>query len=249
MIYKHYTVYDNDDFFEKYHQKRSLGNAPNELIEQPIIDELIGDANGMRIMDLGCGDGQYGVELLKRGAKHYHGIEGSIKMLKLAETNLAGYNCKLQNENIEETAFLKSEYDLILSRLVLHYIEDVDTLLQRVCESLKTESTFIFSIEHPVITSCYESYHQKVKRGNWIVDNYFDSGKRINEWMGKKVIKYHRTLEEYWRLIHKAGFQVIEIRESKPQKANFEKNEEYERRKRIPLFLIFKLQKKTNSKT
>ena len=58
------------------------------------------------------------------------------------------------------------------------------------------------------------------------------------------MVKYHRTIEEYWQLIHKSGFKVIEIRESKPLKTNFKKLEEYERRKRIPLFLIFKLKKK-----
>ena len=58
MKYKSYTVYDEDDFFEKYYQKRNLGNAPNERIEQPIIDELIGEISGLKVLDLGCGDEQ-----------------------------------------------------------------------------------------------------------------------------------------------------------------------------------------------
>ena len=246
MKFKHYTVYDDDDFFEKYIQKRNQGNSPNETVEQPIIDALVGKVDGLKIMDLGCGDGKYGVQLLDRGAKHYFGIEGSIKMARLAKEHLSGHNGAIRNEDIEQTEFLKSEYDIVISRLVLHYIEDLEILLNRIRESLKDDGEFIFSIEHPIITSCYDSYHMKVKRGNWIVDNYFDSGERINKWIGKHVVKYHRTLENYWQLIRNSGFKVIEIRESKPLKNNFKNLEEYERRKRVPLFLMFKLKKEAS---
>ena len=243
MEYKSYTVYDNDEFFERYNQKRNKGDAPNELIEQPIFDELIGEVNGKQILDLGCGNGKYGVELLKRGAKYYHGIEGSEKMAKLAKENLNLKNSRLEKGDIEKIEFEKSHYDLVISRLVFHYIEDVGTLLKRLRDSLKDKGEFIFSIEHPVITSCHESYQKSIKRGNWIVDNYFDSGERINEWIGQKVVKYHRTFEEYWQISNRTNFKVIDIRESKPSRINFKKQEEYERRKRIPLFLFFKLKK------
>lgn len=244
MKYKNYTVYDDDDFFEKYNQKRGTGNSPNELIEQPIIDELIGQVREKKILDLGCGDGKYGVELLKKGAKFYHGIEGSQKMVKLAKENLKTYNSIVELGDIEKREFKRVEYDIVVSRLVLHYIENLEKLMKRIETSLKDRGEFVFSVEHPIITSCYEAYHKKAKRGNWIVDNYFDTGERINKWIGEEVVKYHKTLEDYWRIIKQSNFEVIEIRESKPQASNFKIREEFERRKRIPLFLMFKLRKR-----
>lgn len=243
MEYKNYTVYDDEDFFEKYNQKRKKGNSPNEKIEQPIIDELVGDVKGKKILDLGCGDGKYGLELLVRGAKQYHGVEGSHRMADVARENLTNSKAIVEENDIEKVELKDLEYDMVISRLVLHYIEDIATLFERVSRSLKKEGVFIFSIEHPIITSCYEAYHKEKKRGNWIVDDYFDSGKRINNWLGKKVVKYHKTLEEYWAIIKASNLQVLEVRESKPQKSNFEQIEEYQRRMRIPLFLIFKLKK------
>lgn len=244
MKYKNYEAYDDDGFFEKYIQKRSKGKAPNELIEKPIIDELLGDVKGQRILDLGCGDGSYGTELLDRGVKHYLGIEGSHNMLALARQHLQGYSVDLVQQDLENIQLEAAAYDIVLSRLVLHYIDDLGPLLAQVERSLREKGIFVFSIEHPIITSCYDAYHASPKRGSWVVDNYFSSGERTNIWLGKEVVKYHKTIEEYWRLLKNANFNIAEIRESKPVATNFSEEAEFIRRSRIPLFLMFKVEKK-----
>jgi len=241
MEYKSYTVYDDPDFFDAYTQKRNKGNAPNETLEKPIMDELIGDVKGKEILDLGCGDGKYGKSLLQKGAKMYHGIDGSTNMIDLARQSIDGSQMKIEKAAIEEYQFGAKQYDLVISRLVFHYIENLDNIFEDIHKSLKNDGSLIFSIEHPIITSCYDAYHQKGKRQDWIVDNYFKTGKRVNTWIGKDVVKYHKTIEDYFKLFKTAGFQMSELRESKPMKENFTSTEEYERRSRIPLFILFKL--------
>ena len=240
MNYTGYSAYDDETFFEKYQQRRGKKDAPNEAIEQPVFDELLGDISGKTILDLGCGDGAYGVELPERGASFYYGVEGSQNMAGLAEKNLTRHNAEIKIADIENIGIHK-RYDIVISRLVLHYLEDLKILFQKINGCLNHQGTFLFSVEHPVITSNYESYHKNDKRSNWIVDNYFDSGERTNNWHGKPVVKYHRTFEEYWKIIKNTQFEVVEMRESKPIPSNFESKEEYLRRKRIPLFLFFKL--------
>ena len=71
------------------------------------------------------------------------------------------------------------------------------------------------------------------------MDNYFDTGIRITKWMGGEVIKYHRTVEDYFAALRSAGFLVDALRESRPQQARFRDPATYERRKRIPLMLFF----------
>ena len=243
MKFKNYKAYDNQDFFHKYIEKRKKGNAPNETIEKPIIDELIQSPKGKIVLDLGCGDGIYGRELLQNGAQFYHGIEGSSNMYQLALHNLPKENTLVEHMDIENHDYAEAKYDLILSRLVFHYIEDLEGLLKRLYKSLKKGGELIFSIEHPVITSCYEAYHQKGKRQNWIVDDYFNSGERVNTWIGKDVIKFHKTLEEYFQIIKNTNFELLELREAKPQRQYFDNEDEYKRRMRIPIFLILKLKK------
>lgn len=243
MSYTGYSAYDDDEFFDKYHQRRSKNDSPNDLIEQPIIDELLGDVSGKKVLDLGCGDGKHGIELLKKGVISYFGIEGSEKMASLAKENLSNYNAEIKVADIENI-HIQEKFDLVISRLVFHYVEDLESLFNKVHTCLKDDGVLMFSVEHPVITSNYESYHKSGKRSNWIVDNYFNSGERVNNWHGKQVVKYHKTFEEYWKIIKNTNLEIVELRESKPNKLNFENEEEYLRRKRIPLFLIFKLKKK-----
>ena len=243
MPYKGASLYDNQDFFEKYIQKRQKGNTPNDLLEKPYIDILLGNVEGKYILDIGCGDGSYGKALLVKGAKFYHGIDGSQNMIRLAQQHLAQQNVLLDKKNIETFDFPIAAFDLIFSRLAFHYVKDLAPVFKGIYKSLKSEGIFVFSVEHPIITSCYEAYHQKEKRGNWIVDNYFKSGERINKWIGKEVVKYHRTIAEYFQLFEETGFKVVKVEESKPKKSNFTNQLEYERRNRIPLFMFFKLKK------
>ena len=53
----------------------------------------------------------------------------------------------------------------------------------------------MFSVEHPVITSCDRAWQGQGQRQDWIVDDYFDNGPRVTQWLGGQVTKNHRTVE------------------------------------------------------
>jgi hypothetical protein len=62
--------------------------------------------------------------------------------------------------------------------------------------------------------------------------------------MGGQVIKYHRTVENYFVGLQRAGFVIESLREAEPQREHFNEDEAtYQRRKRIPLFLNMAAQK------
>jgi predicted TPR repeat methyltransferase len=57
-----------DDFAEEYERQASEG-FHNALYERPVMLELLGDVQGRRVLDAGCGPGLYAEELLRRGAE------------------------------------------------------------------------------------------------------------------------------------------------------------------------------------
>jgi SAM-dependent methyltransferase len=227
-----------DRVFSAYMGMRLRRDSPNETMEAPIFDELVGDVRGQRILDLGCGAANYGKEVLARGAARYVGVEGSRKMAGAARETLAGTTAELIEERVERWAYPPRTFDLAVSRLALHYVADVNSLFYAVAGALVDGGRFVFSVEHPVITSCSRGWREGTARQDWLVDNYFDTGSRILTWLGGEVEKFHRTVEDYFAAMRGAGFQVEALQEARPRSEMFSNRETYERRKRIPIFLI-----------
>ncbi|MFS0872547.1 class I SAM-dependent methyltransferase [Paenibacillus xylanilyticus] len=234
--------YDQEANFEKYMERRQWQENANDTLEKPVMLELIGDVAGKSILDLGCGDARFGAELLDsdhRGAK-YTGIEGSKNMVRTAQETVRGMNAQIEHAFMEDWTYPANQYDLAISRLAIHYIEDTDTLFRSIYSALKDNGRFVFSVEHPVITSTLQP---SGTRTNWIVDQYFVEGYREQQWLGGSVKKMHRSIESYYMALQKAGFHVEHLRESTPQRQYFVNEETYLRRQRIPLFLFLSARK------
>ncbi len=218
--------------------RRHRVESPNNIIEKPVLMELIGDVSGKKVLDLGCGDAEFGLELIKQGCSFYEGVEGSLNMVQKAVSVLDRTTSKIHHSSMEAWDFPQEQYDLVVSRLALHYLEDLESVFKRVYSSLKVGRQFVFSVQHPILTCSVQSA-TKSARTDWKVDDYFHTGKRVEPWIEKEVVKYHRTIEEYFKEIKCAGFKIEEISECSPRLENFKSEEEYRRRMRIPLFLLF----------
>ena len=217
------------------HRKRP--DNPNDTLERPIFLDMAGNFHNLDIIDLGCGDALFGKEALANGARSYQGIEVSQGMVDIARQVLKGTAGDVQQQSIEAWQAEPETADLVSSRLSLNYIEQPSSVFAEVYKALRPEGRFILSVEHPIITSNFANL-EKGQRTSWVVDDYFESGARVHTWLGEEITKYHHTLENWLNLFKDAGLHIETIRESRPDKANFQSVQEYERRLRIPLFLF-----------
>lgn len=229
--------YDEDKVLETYQAHRKRSDNPNDALETPVFLELVGKLANLDIVDLGCGDASFGKDALTKGATSYVGIEASSDMVQVARAVLSNAGGEVRRQRLEDWATEPEQADLVSARLSLNYIENLSPVFREVFKALRPKGRFIVSVEHPVISSNY-AFIEKGQRTSWLVDDYFKSGARVHTWLGKKITKYHHTLEEWLDLFQTTGFKVESIRESKPQKENFQSMQEYKRRLRIPLFLF-----------
>ena len=232
------AFYDNDAVFETYRAHRLSPRSPNELVEEPALLEMLGPVKGMRVLDLGCGDAAFGRRLLLAGCRSFTGVDASSNMVRAAQQNLQGTEAVVLHANIETIVFDPGSFDLVLSRLALHYIDDLAAVLGRAQNMLVDGGRLVFSVEHPVITSCDRGWDPSGPRGSWLVDDYFQTGRRETTWLGSRVVKYHRTVEDYVSLVQQAGFRLDILREARPRAELFASPAEWYRRSRIPLFLL-----------
>ncbi|MFC4557684.1 class I SAM-dependent methyltransferase [Virgibacillus kekensis] len=239
MEFRGASAYDQKDFFSNYIKRRDRKDSPNNAIERPIIYELIGDFLNKSILDLGCGDASFGRELLNQGAVFYTGVEGSKQMVAAANINLANENGIIHHKTMESYIYPTNKFEIVTSRFAIHYVSDIHSLFQNVHKALKDNGKFVFSVQHPLTTSSFISKQTGDKRGNWVVDDYFNEGERKEPWIEQIVVKYHRTIEHYFKTLTKSGFSVVDLREGMPKREHFTNDEEFSRRLRIPLVLVF----------
>lgn len=238
--------YDDPDIIQQYTAHRSRPDNPNDSLELPVTLELMGNVKYADILDLGCGTAGLASLLLTMNCRSYIGVEASQNMYELAQKNMSPPRSTVEFARIEDWTYPTEKFHIVVSRLAFHYLgtPTLETMLKKIFTALTPDGKLVFSVEHPVLTSSDKSAPIAGKgREDWTVDDYFVTGERKTVWMGKDVTKFHRTIEDYFRLVQSAGFNITSLRESLPQRHNFLSEAEYQRRKRIPLFLFLSARK------
>jgi len=142
------TFYD-ESVFATYRQRREDPDNPNNTLEKPVLLELLGDLAGLRLLDLACGDAAFGREALALGARGYTGIDGSANMVAAARQTLDGSGGTVAQATIEGWVYPPAAFDLVLSRLALHYVEDFAAVCAQIRRTLTAGGRFVFSVDHP----------------------------------------------------------------------------------------------------
>lgn len=232
------AFYDDPELWDRYQQHRAWSLSPNAVMEGPALFEELGPVSGLRVLDLGCGDAEIGRELLSRGAVGYRGIDGSRNMVQAARRVLEGTAGAAVLCDIEDLAESEGSFDLVLSRMALHYVADLARVLRSCHACLVPGGRILFTVVHPVITSHDARASSTELRQSWVVDDYFLSGPRDQQWLGARTVWQHRTIEDYVSGLLGAGFTLTKLRECAPRRERFDDDLEFERRLRVPLVLL-----------
>lgn len=213
------NIYDNNDFFQAYAAMDRSKGGLKAAGEWHQLQPLFPDMNGKTVLDLGCGYGWHCKYAAQMGASKVLGIDRSKKMLEKASS--INYDERIRYEicGIEEYTYPANTYDLVVSNLVLHYIEDLEGIYQRVHRTLKDGGCFLFNIEHPTFTAGVKEdwiYDENGQPRYWAIDNYYIPGKRETHFLGHRVVKQHHTLTQILNLLLKSGFQIEAVEEAMP---------------------------------
>jgi SAM-dependent methyltransferase len=215
------NIYDNPVFFQGYQNLRSEEKGLNVVLEEPAFRSLLPELAGKVILDLGCGFGKFAAWAVSAGAAEVTGVDISEKMLHEARRGVDRPNVRFVHEAVEDYAIPESRFDLIVSSLCFHYVQDICPVFRRIHRGLKANGRFVFSVEHPICTSLLQGWERDAsgRRRHWPVDRYREEGLRVSRWFVDGVIKYHRTVETYVNTLIDAGFSIRRLLEpeAKPE--------------------------------
>lgn len=234
------NLYDDPEFFAGYARLARFGEGWTDAYEHEAFKSLLPDMTGLRALDLGCGAGQWALHLAESGAAEVVGVDLSERMLALARSERSHPRISYVRASLEDVTFEASRFDLVISSLAFHYVEDFADLARRITSWLAPGGRLVFSTEHPVYLSraTGEGWAGTEEGAPWLLDRYGEEGLREEEWIVPGVRKYHRMVSTILNTLIEAGLTVERVLEPMPDEAMLRRHSEWARERHRPFILL-----------
>ncbi len=219
----------------------------------PNVLRIIDPKKGMKVFEIGCGEGYFSRELAKKGAT-VTASDISPELIAIGKKKGGGVTYRVSNAEDLSWA-TPSEYDVALAVLTIQNMERIDMVMKGVARALKNEGRFVFVLNHPVVRVPKASqwdFDEEKKVQYRRLDGYL-SGKKVQIDMhpgkgGKKSVTYsfHRSLQEYMKILRTAGFCITRLEEwisHRVSDSGPRAKAENVARKEFPLFMMIEVQK------
>ena len=238
------NIYDNEIFFDGYKKIREREVNANILFEMPALFSLLPDLQGKRVLDLGCGFGEHCKKFVEMGAEKVVGIDISEKMLEVARQENSDEKIEYLRLPMEDLEKAEGEFDVVISSLAMHYIEDFDGVVGKIADKLVKGGYFIYSQEHPLNT-CHTDGERWTRDENGRklhvnVKNYCVESEKESEWFVEGVKKYHRMFSTIINTLTDHGFTVEKVLEPYPDEEIIAKYPDYSDNLHKPDFMLIK---------
>ncbi len=241
------NIYDNETFFEGYKKIRDNKANANNIFEIPALFSMLPDLHDKRVLDLGCGFGEHCMQFVEGGAKKVVGIDISAKMLAVAAEENSNSKITYINMPMEDISEIDGIFDVVISSLALHYVENFEMIVKEVYSKLGENGVFIFSQEHPLNT-CFSTgdrwtRNEKGQKLYANLSNYCVEGVHESQWFVDGVKKYHRTFSTIINTLINAGFTIEKVIEPTPTEEILKEHPEYGDLRHKPDFMLVKARK------
>lgn len=220
-----------------YETMGDANNLYNTQYERPaMMQHILFDLAGLRVLDAGCSAGWYSKQLADRGAQ-VTSVDMSPEMVASTK-KLMGENVEVLCLDLEEPLpFENRRFDFIVSSLTLHYLKDWPAVFAEFSRVLKPGGSFLLSIHHP-LTDLQLLAEPQYFSTELIVDQWNKAGKTYD------VPFYRRPLSEILNNLL-VDFSIEHVMEPQPTQVFKElAPEQYGRLMKSPNFLILKVLKK-----
>ena len=241
------NIFDNEIFFDGYKKIRENEINANNLFEIPTLFSMMPELSGKRVLDLGCGFGEHCRLFVKNGAEKVVGIDISSRMLDVAKKENSDPKIVYINMPMENISRLNESFDVVVSSLAFHYVEDFVGVLKNIYNLLEPNGIFVFSQEHPLVT-CHSGGNRWTRdetgeKKYMNLANYGIEGERKSTWFVDNVKIYHRTFSSIVNTLIATGFSIEQMIEPLPTSELLRSYPDYKDLLHKPDFLVIKAKK------
>lgn len=201
--------------------------------------KLLGNVEGKRILDLGCGAGHNAIALARRGARAIGVDESSDQIAEArSECEREGVKVELHHTPLAELAFLRADtIDGALSAFGLAPVDDIDRVFRQVDRVLKPEMPLVLSMPHPAFALIDpEDPERRVRRSYWDTAPIAANG-------ADGRIDVPRTIGALFTSLGRANFRVDTVLEPEPAPRGRRSRRWADAMKFVPATLIIRARK------
>lgn len=173
---------------------------------------LLGDVDGARVLELGCGAASCARWLAKRGADVV-GLDISAGMLRHATAGSAesGVDVPLVQASADALPFPDDTFDIVCSAFgAVPFVADVGTVIAEVARVLRPSGRWVFAVTHPMRWIFPDD---PGPMGLTASQPYFDRTPyvEVDDDGRATYVEHHRTLGDYVRAINAAGLRLVDL--------------------------------------
>ncbi|WP_098743899.1 class I SAM-dependent methyltransferase [Paenibacillus sp. EZ-K15] len=226
--------------YERHVDSQSGHNA---YYERPaMLKVLPADMEQMTVLDAGCAAGWYTEQFIIRGAR-VTAVDLSPAMVEACKRRVGNEAAVFACDITEDLPFEDEAFDLIVSSLTLHYIEDWTPTFREFQRVLKPGGSLIFSVHHPFMDV------KHVDRPDYFARELLTEVWNKQESGPVEVTFYRRPIQEIIN-VTSSRFRIEQIVEPQPSLAHKDNPEAaewvakwFDRLMTNPHFLIVKANK------
>ena len=173
--------------YEYSNSERLSAKIASKRISKTVLK--LARVQGKSIIDIGCGDGTYTLELLEAGASEVLGVDAAEAAVELAKRKILGRrNIEFKTLNIYNLDKIGRVYDIAVVRGILHHLYDVEKAVEKICHIAKEMIVLEPNGYSPVLkiiekTSKYHIAHEEKSYPPHLLDRWFEQ-------QGATVIEY-----------------------------------------------------------
>ncbi|MCX6047151.1 MAG: class I SAM-dependent methyltransferase [Chloroflexi bacterium] len=206
---------------------------------------LLGNIQGQRVLELGCGGGQCCISFARKGA-YVVGLDVSDAQLTFARALAARE--KVTVEFIQGSAecltqWPEGSWDLVFSIYTFQYIEQIEHCLAECYRVLRPGGQLIFSLDHPLRACFFDAEDDELAL--YPVRSYFDNAPLSWIFPETQVMLQarHYTIAQWLDLLQAQGFRLQRLVEPPPPAALLDEfwplDSAYASLRHIPQTIIF----------
>lgn len=233
-----------------------------DYVNNPAFFDLLGPVAGLRLLDVGCGEGTNTRKLAELGAQVV-GVDVSEVMIAAARRQEGerrlGIEYHVASGN-DLRCFGDKFFDGAVSTMALMDMADYAGCVREVARVVKPGGSFQFSVSHPCTMTALWRWikDEEGRRLGVLVGNYFGlaSGRpedRVDEWFFGaappevrararkfRIPRFSRTLAEYFNTLTASDFVVERLTEPFADERAAEACPDVADTRIVPYFLVFR---------